>query len=665
MNVKHRELKKTLRGTIIIPYFVLGFILVITVLVSFFFLYAPKFQSTNDQMLSLLKNNESFIAEEIFMEQTSALQKRFENISEKLLSINPQVDICIKVVSTNNGDKKLIENCTKENIQISYEFYNDIRLGDSLMGQLYFGISQPSIINSPILKFFIMTFIIGFVLALFTAFAVSSILYKRILLPMIQKTIDAEKKTELYKEMNIFSSQVAHDIRSPLAALNMTLAGISQLPEPSRIMLKGAINRIQDIANNLLLKKGENTKSVNKNATYLLAPIIEGIISEKRTQLRSNMKISISANFLDSYGLFGVIDQSHLKRILSNLLDNSIEAINQSSGQISIILQKESNTSTITIRDNGPGITSAVLEKLESVGGTYGKEENAASGSGLGLNHAKKYIKSWGGQLRIHSQIGKGTDVTITLPMVKTPKWYVPKIMLSPKVNIVILDDDATIHQIWENRFGKMDLSQHDISIIHYSNPRDFDNYFKNESIQNTIFLCDYELIGYSESGLDLIKKYNIQEHSYLVTSSFEEEKIKFECDTLKIGLIPKSMAEIVPIEIKIPTEKSQNIDLIHLDDDSLTRLVWTTVANKKGKKILSLSNENLFRKSLLGVSKDTPLYIDSYLGEDLKRGEEIASDLFDEGFENIFLSTGLEKETFPHMPWIKEIIGKEPPINL
>jgi hypothetical protein len=48
-------------------------------------------------------------------------------------------------------------------------------------------------------------------------------------------------------------------------------------------------------------------------------------------------------------------------------------------------------------------------------------------------------------------------------------------------------------------------------------------------------------------------------------------------------------------------------------------------------------------------------------LGENVK-GEEIAKDIHDKGFEEIYLCTGYPADYFPDMPWIKEIVGKTPP---
>ncbi|MHA0111710.1 hypothetical protein ACXYUI_32175, partial [Klebsiella pneumoniae] len=62
------------------------------------------------------------------------------------------------------------------------------------------------------------------------------------------------------------------------------------------------------------------------------------------------------------------------------------------------------------------------------------------------------------------------------------------------------------------------------------------------------LFLFDYELLNQSFTGLDLIEKLAISKKSILVTSYYEDPKVKERTAKIKLRLIPKSIAAFIPI---------------------------------------------------------------------------------------------------------------------
>jgi signal transduction histidine kinase len=83
-------------------------------------------------------------------------------------------------------------------------------------------------------------------------------------------------KTEKYEALNALSAQVAHDIRSPLAALNTCLQLLPYVPEKQRVLMRNAADRINDIANNLLQQyKVSITEKNNSKKICLLATLVE------------------------------------------------------------------------------------------------------------------------------------------------------------------------------------------------------------------------------------------------------------------------------------------------------------------------------------------------------------------------------------------------------
>jgi hypothetical protein len=102
-------------------------------------------------------------------------------------------------------------------------------------------------------------------------------------------------------------------------------------------------------------------------------------------------------------------------------------------------------------------------------------------------------------------------------------------------------------------------------------------------------------------------------------------------------------------------------LDAVFVDDDPLVRQAWEFRAEGSGKTILLLSTVDELRQRIPALKKSTPIFLDSSLGNGIK-GEEFAKELFEQGFKELYLSTGYAASQFAPMPWLKGIIGKEPP---
>ncbi|MGK5084382.1 HAMP domain-containing sensor histidine kinase [Bdellovibrionota bacterium FG-1] len=464
------------------------------------------------------------------------------------------------------------------------------------------------------------------------------------------------------EKLTSMATQVAHDIRSPLAALAAAEKDLSQLPEDTRITIRSSIRHIQDIANDLLAKNRAVSKGTDSQTTQLLSSLIDEMITEKRMQFRAKIGIDINGGLNgSSYGLFSKIQTTEFKRVISNLINNAVEVLGDQ-GKITITLKDTSEGQIqIRVQDNGKGIPPDILAKLGQRGETHGKTE----GSGLGLYHARTSVESWGGRLEIESQLGRGTSVVITLPQADAPSWFVAELRLQPRSNVVVLDDDESIHRIWKGRAESARLSDSGVQLVHLSTPTDIRNWINKNATQTgpVQYLFDYELLGFKESGLDLIEELGLAGHSILVTSRYEEPAIRERCERLKVQFIPKGMAGFVPIRVVDPAP-----DAILIDDDNLVHLTWKASARRAKMTFLGFTSAEAFFKMAQDLAPSTPVYIDSFLGKDSQgqevRGEEISKKISALGFKTIYLATGLTPENDKTFPWLTGIRGKEAPFN-
>jgi len=478
-------------------------------------------------------------------------------------------------------------------------------------------------------------------------------------------------KVQVLEANSNMAAQVAHDIRSPLVALDAALKNKAELSEKKRIIVHHAVNRIRDIANNLLEKNRQQGNAApiaglssavtsEHQEVRLLSSLIDPVITEKRLQYESKPGVNIDFELMrESYGLFAKIQPVEFRRIVSNLVNNAVEVLGDK-GAVKVGLARDEENIILTVNDNGKGIPPEILPRLGQRGETHGK----AGGSGLGLFHARTTVESWGGSLSITSELGKGTTVTIKLLKAEAPEGFVSVLNLTSGSPVVVLDDDAAIHQVWQGRFDSLRVKEHDIEVLHFSESDKLREWVKNNTAkaENAHYLFDYELVGYKETGLNLAEELELCGKTILVTSRCEEKRIIDECKHLKVRIIPKGLADFVPIQITDRVEgagETKKIAVL-IDDDALVHMNWEDTAAAAGVELKAFKDPAGFLSNLEAFPKDTPIYIDSELGNDIK-GENIAVDLREKGFTNITLETGHSSERFAHLPWLK-VMDKESP---
>lgn len=482
----------------------------------------------------------------------------------------------------------------------------------------------------------------------------------------IRKSEAARLQLKAKEDLAHLSMEVAHDIRSPLAALEIVSNDLTDVSEEKRLILRSALGRIKDIANELLSRNHSLTQDDWKfNATtpvtprpQLLSAIVDELITEKRMQFRSHLGVEITHELGPlGYGLFTTIPPYSLKRVLSNLINNSVEALD-SGGKVRISLDANQTHAQLSIQDNGRGIPADILPKLLQRGETRNKE----GGSGLGLYLAHSSCEAWGGTLRLESEVGQGTSVTLTLLRASPPQWFVSKIILPPQSTVIILDDDPSIHYIWQGRFDKAKAHENNIRILHFSTPQEMLTHPSDNG--PTLLLCDYELIGQDKNGLSVIEELKTnkgpQDRAILVTSHYEEDPIQETCARLGVKIIPKGLAGYVPIQIEgLP-------DAILIDDDPIVHLSWKFAAHQSGHHFLGFKSADEFFSRAQEFDFRIPIYIDSNLGKNSSgvevRGEEVSLEISKMGFQEIYLATGFAKSESRTLSWLKGIREKEPP---
>ncbi|MEI6790484.1 MAG: PAS domain-containing sensor histidine kinase, partial [Myxococcaceae bacterium] len=231
-----------------------------------------------------------------------------------------------------------------------------------------------------------------------------------------------EKKLELQDAFRKVVMQANHDIGSPLLVLDLFAHKyLESAPEEQRNSVRNSIQRIRAIAFSMLHRFTENN---SEKSDTLLFPLLFEVINEKQLEY-PNTPISLATEQESPvcFAFFNA-DPQAFKRMISNVVNNSIDALTDTPEPfIKIGVSKIQDKIIVTISDNGCGMPESVKNKiLASVAVSEGKK----SGHGIGYVQIREMLNLHNANLEIESSKEQGTKVTITFPALKNLD-YIPQ----------------------------------------------------------------------------------------------------------------------------------------------------------------------------------------------------------------------------------------------
>ncbi len=368
------------------------------------------------------------------------------------------------------------------------------------------------------------------------------------LLKLENKKLEIENtfNNKLIMEQNNFKKiidQAVHDIRSPLASLLIIAKNASGLSQDVAEIIAKSTERISSIANDLLSnyepnrdKQGIDLSLSNRKSNFQVSLALQEIISEKKYEFhQSKVEFEIKINPA-GYLYFFYGDEVLVKRMISNLINNAIEAIKHEFGVIRINLDVSELSVKISIEDNGEGMPTKIIDMINNnIAVTSQKKQ----GHGLGLSQVRESLKHNDGCLEIDSELGRGTKILLTFTKNQQPSWIVEKIEINTDDIVVILDDDLSVHQSWKMRFNDKPPR---IKTDYFLSARDAMKHINNMSDQqkkNVLLLADYELSNQNINGLEVIEKTGIK-RSLLVTNRFSNQEIQNRIQKANIKMMSK-----------------------------------------------------------------------------------------------------------------------------
>ncbi|MDR0555736.1 MAG: PAS domain-containing protein [Holosporaceae bacterium] len=454
---------------------------------------------------------------------------------------------------------------------------------------------------------------------------------------------DLAIQNKIQTKFGQLAKQVCHDIRTPLQTLSMVLkVGAKNLPEKEYIALRDSVNSIKKIVQVFLEYSPEKESFIN-HQHILVSQTLKEIIDQKEIQY-IDKSVKFQYSFDESIRftfIFG--NAGNFERMISNIVNNSVEALEEEEGVVELGFSVDDDRVKITIKDNGKGMPQETVEKLmrnESVSST--KE----GGYGIGTRQIQDALKEFNGTQFIESTQNVGTKIMLTIPKSSKSKWAIEQIDLRKGCVVVILDDDVLVHNKWRDRLEKYTP---DISLKFFEKAQETIDFINShEKREDIILLLDYELRNQELNGLEVIQKSDIKKSQIvLVSSIYDRKEIQDKAVESEIKILPKAFIEDVSIVFsRVRDDKSllEKVNVVVLDNEKFFANFISDILRSNGLVVDTYYDPQSLMENLSKYSVDTKIITDNCF-EGGVSGCVLAHQLFEKGFKNLCVFTGLIQE--------------------
>jgi signal transduction histidine kinase len=249
----------------------------------------------------------------------------------------------------------------------------------------------------------------------------------RLVTELAEQKANIEKQntqlTHLNKQMNQFLGMAAHDLRNPIAYIQMSseflLSPIAKISEKDKEKMLGDIHHqarhMLEMLNELLdVTKIEAGQLVLKpEPINLTAFLHESVERHSKMAAPKGTQVIVEGQIPD-----GVVsaDPGRLRQAIDNLVSNAVKYAPTNS-TVRVGASKLSDCWRINIRDEGPGIKPEDREKLfKDFARLSARPTGGESSTGLGLAITRRIVEAHGGTIDVDSEVGQGATFWFTLP---------------------------------------------------------------------------------------------------------------------------------------------------------------------------------------------------------------------------------------------------------
>jgi PAS domain S-box-containing protein len=233
---------------------------------------------------------------------------------------------------------------------------------------------------------------------------------------------DVTELMSLERAKSQFVSMVAHELKSPLAAvqgyLKVILSGQEIAPEKLQEVIGRCSQRVEGMAQlvrDLLDLSQADAMPLRRLEALPLAPVVAEVIDQTQ-HLAEPLGVSLRLD-LPEDDLIVPADRDDLLRMIGNLVTNAIK-YNRPGGHVTLTARAEEGQLRLSVADTGLGIPPEALPRLgEEFFRINAPERRGIVGTGLGLALIKRTLAAYHGRLEVESTVGAGSVFTLVLPL--------------------------------------------------------------------------------------------------------------------------------------------------------------------------------------------------------------------------------------------------------
>ena len=233
----------------------------------------------------------------------------------------------------------------------------------------------------------------------------------------------ADSKINSENENRALVTNITHDLKTPVTSIKGyaegLMDGVADTPERREKYIKTIYNKANDmdrLINELTFYAGIDNDRIPYNFVKLdISDYFNDCADELETELESRgMKMQYDNTVKP--GTKVIADPVQFKKVVNNIIGNSIKYMDKSEGRISIFISDVGENVKISIGDNGCGIDSKDLPYIfDRFYRADASRNSAKGGSGVGLSIVKKIVEDHGGKVWAESDGGEGTVMCIEL----------------------------------------------------------------------------------------------------------------------------------------------------------------------------------------------------------------------------------------------------------